>query len=55
MVADSIQLTPLHPRCPTYVLRKGVEGLSRADRVVSLQLDDLIVAGTTVIGVRSPE
>ena len=55
MVADSIQLTALHKRCPTYVLKEDGGGLSRADQVVGLEMQDMIVAGTTVIGVRTPE
>lgn len=56
MVDDQIQLTPLHPRCPTYVLRNESHGtLRRADRVLSLSVGDMVVAGTTVVGVRAPE
>jgi len=57
MVADSIQLTAVHKRCPTYVLREGTTGLSRAvfEQAVGIQMQDMIIAGTTVIGVRTPE
>ncbi len=55
MVGDSVQLSPLHPRCPTYVMRQGGRGLQRAQQAVRLELDDLVVAGTTVVGVREPE
>lgn len=52
---DQIQLTPLHPRCPTYVLPPGSSTLERADHPIALQVGDMVVAGTTVVGVRSPE
>ena len=51
---DSIALRPLHARCPTYVLRDG-RGLFRAEAAVALEMEDLIIAGTTVIGLRTPE
>lgn len=51
---EQIHLTPLHARCPTYVY--SPEGkLERADNPVGVRLDDLIVAGTTVVGLRAPE
>lgn len=45
-----IELTPLHEECPTFVLRE--DRLRRADKPMPLQLDDLIVAGTTVVALR---
>ncbi|MFT5460851.1 MAG: hypothetical protein ACI9K2_007371 [Myxococcota bacterium] len=56
LVGDSIQLTPLHPRCPTYVLRaEDDRGLQKVARATHVELGDLIVAGTTVVGLRQPE
>jgi len=52
---EQIQLTPLHPRCPTYVLRTTSDGLVRADRPLALEVGDMVVAGTTVVGLRAPE
>ena len=52
---DQIQLTPLHPRVPTYVMQNGEGALVHAERPVSLQIGDLVVAGTTVVGLRAPE
>lgn len=53
--ADTVQLTPLHPRCPTYVVRAGNGRLVRAESAQRVGWDDLVVAGTSVIGVRTPE
>lgn len=55
LVDEQIQLTPLHPRCPTYVLPQMGKALEKADRPVALQLGDMVVAGTTVVGLRHPE
>ncbi len=55
MSGDHIQLTPLHPRCPTYVQRRGAPSLEKADRVMNLTVGDRVVAGTTVVGLRAPE
>lgn len=49
-----IQLTPLHDRCPTYVLRTGTTALERTDGVTEIRPGDLVVAGTTAIEVRTP-
>lgn len=53
--SDGIRLTPLHPRCPTYVVRGGSADLERAETTVGVEVDDLIVAGTTIVGLRAPE
>ncbi|MBX2802441.1 MAG: adenylate/guanylate cyclase domain-containing protein [Myxococcales bacterium] len=50
-----VQLRPLHPRCATYLQRQGERELELADRVIDLNVGDRIVAGTTVVVVRSPE
>lgn len=55
IVGDAIQLAPLHPRCPTFVLRPDSAALERADQPVQVNMGDLVVAGTTVVGLRTPE
>lgn len=56
LVGDSIQLKPLHQRCPTYVIRSdGGRGLEKVARATHVELGDLIVAGTTVVGLRQPD
>ncbi len=55
IAGDFIQLSPLHQRCPTYILRSDDKRLERAEHTVGLQVDDLIVAGTTVVALRAPE
>lgn len=55
VVEDSVRMTPLHDRCPTFVLRGTTGDLERADQTVLLEPDDLIVAGTTVVALRAPE
>lgn len=55
MQGDAIQVSPLHARCPTYVMRIDEPRLERADTSVSVQVDDLIIAGTTVVAIRAPE
>lgn len=55
MVGGGVQVSPLHPRCPTYVLRQSSTVLERADSLVHVDLDDMIVAGTTVVAVRTPQ
>jgi len=52
---DAINLAPLHARCPTYILRGDDRRLERAEHAVGVQVDDLIVAGTTVVALRAPE
>jgi hypothetical protein len=51
--ADAIRLVPLHSDCPTYVLRR--DGLQLVEQPAQVTVGDLIVAGTTVIGLRAPE
>lgn len=55
MLADMIQVTPLHDRCPTFVMRDDTRVLFRIMGPTNVGLDDLVVAGTTVIGMRNPE
>jgi class 3 adenylate cyclase len=54
LMGDNVQLTPLHDRCPTFIMRPGQSELERADHTVLLQVDDMIVAGTTVVSLRAP-
>ncbi len=53
MFGDSIQVAPLHDRCPTYILRG--RNLLRAESTVQAALGDMVVAGTTVVALREPE
>ena len=53
LVGESIQLAPLHARCPTYVLRDGQ--LTRAEQPMHVEMGDMVIAGTTVVGLREPE
>lgn len=52
-VTGGINLMPLHPECPTYVMRGSK--LGQAKKAVRITVDDMIVAGTTVISMRAPE
>ena len=52
---DEICVRPLHARCPTYVLRDDTRSLARATGPVMLDLNDLVVAGTSVVGFNVPE
>ncbi len=45
-----IELRPLHQECPTFVLRENQ--LRRAEKPMALEIEDLIVAGTTVVALR---
>lgn len=53
MFGDTIQVAPLHDRCPTYILRG--RNLLRAETAVQAMLGDMVVAGTTVVALRDPE
>jgi class 3 adenylate cyclase len=55
VLGDQVQMTPLHDRCPTFVMPSDGGPLQRADHAILLQLNDLIVAGTTVVALRAPE
>jgi len=55
VLADLIQVTPLHDRCPTFVLPERGRALARVTGPTDLDLSDLVVAGTTVIGMRTPD
>jgi hypothetical protein len=55
MIGDAVEVTPLHPRCSTWVLCEGVPGLERITQSKELMIGDHIIAGTTVVGLRGPE
>jgi class 3 adenylate cyclase len=55
MMGDDVQVTPLHNRCPTWLLRDRGQGLERVGAPTRLSLGDYVVAGTTVVGVRGPD
>jgi class 3 adenylate cyclase len=50
---DGVKLTPLHKECPTFILRGGKIG--QVKKPVRIRVDDMIVAGTTVVGMRTPD
>ncbi|MCB9762577.1 MAG: adenylate/guanylate cyclase domain-containing protein [Alphaproteobacteria bacterium] len=47
-------LRALHPRCPTYIYNEH-RPLERVEPVAQINLNDLIVTGTTVVGLRAPQ
>lgn len=51
---QQIMVTPLHPRCPTYVCSEDGT-LRRATDRCAMGAEQRIVAGTTVVGLRRPE
>ncbi len=53
ITGDAVQLTPLHRKCPTYVVSKGDNRMTLAERQVPLMVGDDIIAGTTVVGLRA--
>lgn len=56
LVGDDIRLTPLHPRCTTWLLRhQGRPSLERVPDATRVGLGDHVVVGTTVVGLRTPE
>lgn len=50
---NAIRVVPLHGECPTYLLRR--DGLQVVVRPTQITVDDLIVAGTSVVGLRAPD
>ena len=52
MREGELQVTPLHAKCPTYVLRDGAASLTRATSMTSVGFQDLLVAGTTVVAMQ---
>jgi hypothetical protein len=55
VVSDAVQVTPLHQRCPTYIVRASSGEMERAEGMVTCDFDDLVVAGTTVVALRMPQ
>ena len=55
MVGEQLTVTPLHPRCPTWILRGDSGALQRAEQPQAIGWDDLVVAGTTVVAMRAPD
>jgi class 3 adenylate cyclase len=55
IAGDRLQVTPLHPRCPTYIVRNTTGRMERAEAPQVVDWDDLVVAGTTIVGLRAPE
>jgi hypothetical protein len=53
----TINITSLHPRCPTYVVRSGSGQFQHVEprQTRQLEMGDLVIAGTTIVGVRAPE
>jgi class 3 adenylate cyclase len=51
---DLVEVTQIHDRCPTYILRQGARALEQVEHPVRIEPDDLIVAGTTVVALRAP-
>lgn len=49
-----VSVTSLHDRCPTFLWRPN-QPMTRCDTTVRSTIDALIVAGTTVVGMRQPE
>lgn len=54
IIGEQVRMTPLHDRCPTFILRGESHNLEKVEHPVLLETDDLIVAGTTVIALRAP-
>lgn len=54
VIDGDAQITSLHERCPTWVLRGGSGKLEKVDTVARASVGDLIVAGTTVVALRAP-
>jgi hypothetical protein len=53
VMGEYAELTPVHDRCPTYVVRHNDGRILRAEVKVPLYPDDLVLAGTSVIGLRA--
>jgi len=48
------RLRSLHPRCPTFIFSDH-RPLERVDTEATLHLGDLVIAGTTLVGLRGPQ
>jgi hypothetical protein len=54
-IGDLVELTPMHPRCATWLLRSDSADLVRCQESTRVTVGDNIVVGTTVVGLRGPE
>jgi len=52
---ETIRLTPLHARCPTYIFSAEDSSMQKTHDTAILDTTDKVIAGTTVIGIRQPE
>jgi len=50
-----LQVTPLHERCPTYLLRRGARRLERLTGPSSAEIGDVVVVGTNVVSLQAPD
>jgi hypothetical protein len=55
MNGESISVTTLHQRCPTYVVKANSQDMMRVDGTSQATMTDILVVGTTVVGFRHPE
>jgi hypothetical protein len=55
MTGDSIRVTALHQRCPTYVVKANSQEMTRVETTAEAVMTDILVVGTTVVGFRHPE
>lgn len=56
IVGDQIHMVAEHDRCPTFVLRGDGTNLEKVEfqQTVILAIDDLVIAGTSVVALRAP-
>ena len=50
--AGAVEIQGIHRNCPTHLLRGNV--FSRIEGAATLEFDDMIVAGTSIVAVRAP-
>jgi hypothetical protein len=55
MTGDTIGVTTLHQRCPTYVVQENSQTMTRVEGTSEATMTDILVVGTTVVGFRPPE
>lgn len=53
--SQGLILTPLHERCPTYLLRGSGDRLERLTESEPVRVGDHVVVGTTVVAIRSAD
>ncbi len=54
VIDGEAEITSLHERCATWLLREGSVRLEKVDTSLRGKVGDLIVAGTTVVALRAP-